>query len=153
MKIIGFTASPRRNGSTAWTVEKILEGARSAGADAQLFCASQLSIEPCQGCLGCTDGSGCILTDDMQQIYTALADADALVFGAPIYMGQMCAQAKAFTDRLFAQITPRFSPRFKEYNAGKRLVLAFTQGNPNADMFRTEHTCVSFYIFCRLYLI
>jgi len=49
----------------------------------------------------------------------------------------MSAQAKIFTDRLFAHITPRFSPRFKEENAGKKLILAFTQGNPDPDMFRT----------------
>jgi len=51
-------------------------------------------------------------------------------------MGQMSAQAKVFTDRLFAQITPRFSPRFKEENAGKKLVLVFTQGNPDPDRFK-----------------
>ena len=27
MKIIGFIGSPRKNGNTAWTVNKILEGA------------------------------------------------------------------------------------------------------------------------------
>jgi multimeric flavodoxin WrbA len=77
------------------------------------------------------------MKDDMQGIYDALKETDVLVLGAPIYMGQMSAQAKAFTDRLFAQITPRFSPRFKEENAGKRLVLVFTQGNPDESKFRT----------------
>jgi multimeric flavodoxin WrbA len=72
----------------------------------------------------------------MQTIYAALKNADALVLGAPIYMGQMSAQAKAFTDRLFAQITPRFSPRFKEENAGKKLILAWTQGNPDGAKFK-----------------
>lgn len=48
----------------------------------------------------------------------------------------MSAQAKIFTDRLFAQIKPRFSPTFKEENAGKKLVLVFTQGNPDADKFK-----------------
>jgi multimeric flavodoxin WrbA len=51
-------------------------------------------------------------------------------------MGQMSGQAKIFTDRLFAQITPRFSPHFKEENAGKKLILAFTQGNPDPGMFQ-----------------
>jgi multimeric flavodoxin WrbA len=54
-------------------------------------------------------------------------------------MGQMSAQAKIFTDRLFAQITPRFSPRFKEENAGKKLVLAFIQGNPDPGRFQTYY--------------
>lgn len=51
----------------------------------------------------------------------------------------MSAQGKLFTDRLFAQITPRFSPHFKEANAGKKLVLVFTQGNPDAGKFQTYY--------------
>ena len=51
-------------------------------------------------------------------------------------MGQMTAQAKMFTDRLFAQHSPRYSPHFKDRNAGKKLILVFTQGNPDKDRFR-----------------
>jgi multimeric flavodoxin WrbA len=72
----------------------------------------------------------------MQKIYDALEQTDVLVLGSPVYMGQMSAQAKIFTDRLYAQITPRFSPHFKEKNAGKKLVLVFTQGNPDSGKFQ-----------------
>lgn len=117
-------------------MNKILEGARAQGANTQVFSASEFNIKPCQGCLGCAKGDGCVIKDDMQKIYAALKSAEALVLGAPIYMGQMSAQAKAFTDRLFAQITPRFSPRFKKENAGKKLILVWTQGNPDVDKFK-----------------
>jgi multimeric flavodoxin WrbA len=50
-------------------------------------------------------------------------------------MGQMSAQAKAFTDRLYAHFKPRFSPAFQEEYAGKKLILVWTQGNPDADKF------------------
>ena len=82
---------------------------------------------------------GCIIKDDMQKLYDALEHADALVLGSPIYMGQMSAQAKIFTDRLFAQHSPRFSPYFKDRNAGKKLVLVFTQGNPDPGMFKSYY--------------
>lgn len=72
----------------------------------------------------------------MQKLYDALEHADALVLGSPIYLGQMSAQTKIFTDRLFAQHSPRFSPHFKDRNAGKKLVLVFTQGNPDSGMFQ-----------------
>ena len=136
MKIIGFIASPRKEGNTAWVVNKILEGARERGAETEVWYSGELDIKPCGGCLGCVQSDQCVINDDMQKLYHALTEADALVLGSPIYMGQMSAQAKLFTDRLFAQITPRFSPRFKEENAGKKLVLAFTQGNPDPEMFR-----------------
>ena len=136
MKIIGFIGSPRKEGNTAWVINKILEGAKEQGAETQAWYASDLNISPCIGCLSCVESNGCVINDDMQKLYDALKQADALVLGSPVYMGQMSAQAKIFTDRLFAQITPRFSPQFKEENAGKKLVLAFTQGNPNQDMFQ-----------------
>jgi len=136
MKIIGFAASPRKTGNTAWTVNKILEGAKENGAETKAFSSGDLDIKPCKGCLGCVESDQCVINDDMQKLYDALGQADALVLGSPVYMGQMTAQAKTFTDRLFAQIKPRFSPRFKEENAGKKLVLIWTQGNPNSEMFK-----------------
>jgi multimeric flavodoxin WrbA len=35
MKIIGFTASPRKEGNTAYAVDKIPEGAKEQGAETQ----------------------------------------------------------------------------------------------------------------------
>ena len=136
MKIIGFTGSPRKEGNTAWIVNKILEGAKEQGAETELWHYGDLDINPCNACLACAEGEGCVIDDDMQKLYTALEQADALILGSPVYMGQMSAQAKTFTDRLFAHITPRFSPRFKEENAGKKLALVFTQGNPDSEKFK-----------------
>jgi multimeric flavodoxin WrbA len=71
-----------------------------------------------------------------------LEHADALVFGSPVYMGQMSAQAKIFMDRLFgsAQYQPRFHPGFKATNAPKqKLILVFTQGNPDAGKFQVYY--------------
>jgi multimeric flavodoxin WrbA len=137
MKIIGFIASPRKEGNTAWIVNKILEGANEQGAETQSWYFSDLDIKPCRSCYGCKQGDrGCIINDDMQKLYGAIEHADALILGSPVYMGQMSAQAKIFTDRLFAQFSPRFSPYFKEENSAKKLILVFTQGNPDSDMFQ-----------------
>lgn len=137
MKIIGLIASPRNQGNTAWIVNKILEGAKEQGAETQSWCSSELDIKPCLSCYGCKQGDqGCVISDDMQKIYRAIEQADALVLGSPVYMGQMSAQAKILTDRLFACFSPRFSPYFKENAAKKKLILVFTQGNPDSGMFR-----------------
>ena len=74
------------------------------------------------------------INDDMQKLYVAIEHADAIVLGSPIYMGQMSAQAKIFTDRLYA----RYSPHFKEENAAKKeLILVFDQGNPDSSLFQS----------------
>ena len=135
MKILGYNASPRTTGNTAWAVNAILESAQSGGAETVMRHSGELDIKPCRGCLGCTRSGGCVVGDDMQTLYAELKQADSLVIGSPVYMGQMSAQAKIFTDRLFAEISPRFSPHFKEENAGKKLVLVFTQGNPDPGKF------------------
>jgi multimeric flavodoxin WrbA len=139
MKVMGFIASPRNEGNTAWIVNKILDGAKEQGAETRSWYFSDLDIKPCRGCLGCRKGDqdrGCVIDDDMQKLYGALEQADVLVLGSPIYMGQMSAQAKIFTDRLFAQISPRFSPHYKENAVKKKLILVFTQGNPDSGMFQ-----------------
>jgi multimeric flavodoxin WrbA len=79
MKIIGFTASPRKEGNTAGIVDKILEGAKEQGAETQSWYFSDLDIKPCRSCYGCRQGdltgqndSRCIINDDMQKLYDAL---------------------------------------------------------------------------------
>ena len=138
MKIIGFSGSPHKNGNTAWSAEKILSGAEQAGAETVLFSSSGLDIKPCRGCFSCKNGdNGCVIADDMQKVYAELQDADAIVFASPVYMGQMSGQAKVFMDRLFPTNSPRFSPHYKEHGKRKKLLLLFTQGNPDKTKFQT----------------
>jgi len=135
MKVIGFNASPRKNGNTSWVINKIL---KKANTETQLYNFADLNIKPCQGCSGChRDGNnGCVINDDMQKLYKELETTDTLILGTPIYMGQMTAQAKTFIDRLFAHISPRFSPHYKEKEKKIKLILVFTQGNPDKGKFQ-----------------
>ena len=137
MNIIGIIASERKEGNTAWIVNKLLEGAKEQGAETSVFSFSDLDIKPCRGCWAChKSAQGCVIQDDMQKIYDAIEHADAIVLGLPIYMGQMSAQGKIFTDRLFARFSPRFSPFFKENPVKQKLILSFNQGNPDAGLFK-----------------
>lgn len=143
MNIIGIIASQRKEGNTAFIVNEILEGAKEQGAETQSFSFSDLDIKPCHGCWAChKSDKGCVIQDDMQRIYDALEHTDAIVLGLPIYMGQMSAQGKIFTDRLFARFSPRFSPFFKENAVRQKLILSFNQGNPDANLFKayTDYT-------------
>jgi multimeric flavodoxin WrbA len=82
----------------------------------------------------------------MSHIHASILEAQTLVLGMPIFMGQMNAQAKMFLDRLHPFFAPRFSPSFQEKNAGKALVLVFVQGNPDPELFRVyvDYTCQTF---------
>lgn len=137
MNIIGIIASQRKEGNTTFIVNKLLEGAKDQGAKTQSFHFSDLNIYPCRGCMACHKGAAeCVINDDMQKIYEEMEHADAIVLGLPIYMGQMSAQGKIFTDRLFARYSPKFSPYFEETGIKQKLVLSFNQGNPDAKLFK-----------------
>lgn len=137
-QIIGIIASPHKGGNTAFIVNRILEGAEEQGAETHVFGFGDLDIKPCRGCWAChKSDQGCVINDDMQKIYDALEYADAIVLGLPIYMGQMSAQGKIFTDRLFARVSPKFSPFFKERAVKQKMILSFNQGNPDEGLFKT----------------
>ena len=138
MKIMGFIASACKTGNTAWVVNKILECAKENGSKTEHFYFNDLDIKPCQGFFGCKTGqnAGCVLRDDMRQVFAVIVDADAIILGSPLYMGQMSGQAKIFMDRLSSQFMPRFSPFYKERPKKKKLILVFTQGNPDTSMFQ-----------------
>jgi multimeric flavodoxin WrbA len=43
----------------------------------------------------------------MQSIYQQLEEADAIIFGSPVYFGTVSAQAKAIMDRTFSLLMDR----------------------------------------------
>ena len=80
----------------------MLKGAQAQGAETEIFNLNQMDIAPCQACMHCKENQGeCATDDDMQEVYAKLREADAFVLGSPVYMWQMSAQAKLFTDRLY----------------------------------------------------
>ena len=132
MKILGFIGSPREGGNTEILVEEVLKGASDEGAETKSFNLDKLDITACKACQHCKGNDGeCATDDDMQEIYKELKEADGFVLGSPIYMWQMTAQAKLFTDRLYAF----FMTGFEEKYGKKDMALVFTQGNPDENAF------------------
>ncbi|TZE82624.1 flavodoxin family protein [Calorimonas adulescens] len=125
MKVIGIVGSPRKGGNTEVLVEKVLSGAKEAGAEVEIFKVNELNIHGCQGCNFCQENGRCRQQDDMQKIYDTLHSADAVVVGSPIYMSYVTAQTKLFLDRLYALMKVGEGCRFP---AGKKCVLVYSQG-------------------------
>lgn len=133
MKVVGFSGSPRDGSNTEILVEEVLNGAADVGAEIEIFNLSKMDIAPCKACQHCKENEGeCATPDDMQIAYEKIQEADAFVLGSPVYMWQMSAQAKLFTDRLYAY----FMTGFEEKYGTKDMVLVFSQGNPDENMFK-----------------
>jgi len=99
MKVLGIAGSPRRGGNTDILLEQALEGARSAGAEAESVEISKLEIAPCLHCDGCLKEGECVINDDMQSIYPKLREADRIIVASPMFFMGLTAQTKALIDR------------------------------------------------------
>lgn len=133
MKVVGFIGSPRKGSNSEVLIGKVLEGARDAGAETDIFNLTEMDIKPCRACQYCKSNDGdCATADDMQILYQEMKGADALVLGSPVYMWQMSAQSKLFTDRLYAN----FGTGYEEKYGKKNMALVFSQGNPDENMFK-----------------
>ena len=131
MKVIGLIGSPRNGSNSGILVEEALKGAEDAGAETKIFNLSKMAIAPCNGCMYCKNSEGeCATKGDMQDIYKEIKESDAFILGSPVYMWQMSAQAKLFTDRLYAFYGTDFGEKYGKKDVG----LIFSQGNPDKDI-------------------
>ena len=99
MKILGIVGSPRKDGNTEIMMREALGAAQEAGAETEIFLVADNDIAPCDGCMACMGGNGCVIDDDMQTVYEKLERADGIIFGTPVYFINVSAQAKAIIDR------------------------------------------------------
>jgi len=113
MRILGISCSPRKKGNTTTMLTETLKGAESEGAETALFNVAKKVINGCDSCYACTETGRCKIKDDMQGLYDEMIKSDGIVFGAPVYMYGMTAQAKTIMDRTFALNRPDTTMRNK----------------------------------------
>ncbi len=107
MKILGVSASPRRNKSTHFLLEKCLEEAKQTAEamgkslEVELIDLAPLKFNGCISCDKCKKGLLCSQQDDFQQLIPKFAapEVTGIILATPVYMGSMTSQAKAFLDR------------------------------------------------------
>ena len=108
MNILILQGSPRANGNTAWMAEDYKKAAEAAGHEVTLVNVAKKKIAGCMACGYCRGkGNGtCIQKDDMQELYSLLAEAEVLVLAAPIYYFTLSAQIQAAVQRIYSVQKP-----------------------------------------------
>ena len=108
MKIYAINGSPRTNRNTATLLDKALEGTKSAAEDviAERIDLYKLKYTGCKSCFACKVTNGkfygkCAIHDDLYEVLDKLRDADAIIFGSPIYYRTITGQLHAFYERFF----------------------------------------------------
>ncbi len=97
--ILGIIASPRKLGNCEITVKAVARHI-SRPHELELIRLSDFDIRPCKGCYACLfKEGGCVIKDDLNVVWDALARADALIAAAPTYFLGPNAALKCLLDR------------------------------------------------------
>lgn len=135
-KIIAVNGSPRSGWNTGTLVRDAAEGARDAGAEVEIIDLYKLGkYSGCISCFGCkrekTLGR-CVCRDDLLPVLEKIREADGLILGSPIYLGEATAGFRALYERLiFQYISYKKEPR--SYAERKiPVTLIFTGNAPEA---------------------
>ena len=114
-EILAFYCSPRKGGNSDLLLDEFIRGIEAGGGKARRVYVRDLNIEACIECGGCDETGECVLSDDMDDLYPALIEAERVVTASPIFFYNLPAKAKALVDRsqaLFNRV--RLNPDLKK---------------------------------------
>jgi multimeric flavodoxin WrbA len=101
--IVGVCGSPR-NQATEFVLSEALKMLEERGFETRFFTVRGKQISFCTHCDYCLKNKGCIIKDDMEELYSLLEKAEAMVIATPVYNGGVSAQIKAVMDRCRALV-------------------------------------------------
>ncbi|HOC77656.1 MAG TPA: flavodoxin family protein [Methanofastidiosum sp.] len=136
IKILAIIGSPRRNGNTHILIDKLLEGAKSEGADTDSIFLNDFKITECDGCHVCWKGMECPKRDDMNGFYEKIIYSDVLIFGTPVYWYGPTALMKGFIDRLVYFNCPENREKIK--GKAVAVVIPFEEEDERASLATVE---------------
>jgi multimeric flavodoxin WrbA len=108
MRVIAFNGSLRKDWNTATLLKQALEGAASQGAETELIHLYDYNYKGCISCFACKLKGGksygsCSINDDLKPILKKVEEADAMILGSPIYLGETTGMFRSFLERLVFQ--------------------------------------------------
>jgi multimeric flavodoxin WrbA len=103
--IFGISGSPRQ-GATDYIVQESLKYLdEKYGVETRYFSARGKKLNFCIHCDFCVKNRiGCVHKDDMPEFYDGLEWADGIIFGTPVYQGNLSGQTKTMMDRCRAMV-------------------------------------------------
>lgn len=80
------------------------EGAKSKGADVKPVNLYDYTFQGCVSCLACKlkknmENGLCVIKDSITSLLSEMAEADVIIFGSPIYFGDVTSQTRAVIER------------------------------------------------------
>ena len=104
MNVIAVSGSPRKNWNTEKMLASALDGAQSQGAKTKLIRLYDLNFKGCKSCLACKRIGAqrkCFVKDDLTPVLEELNNADAIIFGSPIYFMELTGVMHSCLERFY----------------------------------------------------
>lgn len=107
MKFYAINSSPRKNFNTAKILDSFLEGIKSVdeNIETERINLYDLKYTGCRECYLCKMKNGkfygtCAFNDDIKDILYNVSHSDGVVFGSPLFLGELNGQMHSFLERL-----------------------------------------------------
>ena len=116
MKTLIFNGSPRKNGDTESLIKKVTGEIKG---EYKIVNAYTANISPCIDCRFCWDNSGCIIRDEMQEVYEYIQECDNIIIASPIYFSELTGKLLDLGSRLQTYFCARFFRKEIQYKSPK----------------------------------
>lgn len=98
-KVLAVMGSPRKNKNTDKLLDAVIEGIKTKDVILKKIYLKDLNFSPCISCGHCERTGGCIIDDDMKEIYDDFNDSDIIIISSPLYFNTVSSLTKIMIDR------------------------------------------------------
>ena len=102
MKVLLVNGSPNKNGCTYTALTEVEKTLNDSGIETEIFWIKTKAITGCIACMKCGEKGECTFDNDVVNEFVKKAyDADAFIFGSPVYYAGANGSMVSFLDRAF----------------------------------------------------
>lgn len=135
-KIIAINGSPRSGWNTDILIREAASGAAANGAEVEIIDLYKLEkFTGCVSCFICKTGGHpgrCVCRDGLYEVLEKIRQADGLILGSPVYLGDISAGLRALYERLIFQYIT-YKTEIRSYNERRIPVLLILTSNIAAE--------------------
>lgn len=101
MKVLLLNGSPREKGCTNRALEEAEKALNEDGIETEIFHIGTKPVSGCVACGYCKKAGKCAIDDRVNEFTAKAKEADAFIFGSPVYYASANGSLLSFLDRAF----------------------------------------------------
>ena len=109
MKVLLLNGSSRKNGTTFTALEEISLALAKEQIETEIFQLGNPELHDCSGCGACRRIGKCAYDDIVNEFVRKARQANAFVFGSPVYYAHPSGRILSFLDRAFYSAPSAFA--------------------------------------------